>query len=61
MNYLRRSCPSQIDQKHLALVHDVSDAQVLLGRGRYAVEQGIGEERPDLVLDRGSAIGTVAE
>ena len=51
----------QVDQEHLAFVHDPPDAQVLLGRGQYPVEQGIGEECADLVLDRRRAVRPVAE
>ena len=46
----RRESRRLFDQ-HLPLVHDLPDAQVLLGRGQYTVEQGIGQEGPDLVLD----------
>ena len=51
----------EVDQEHFAFVHDATDAHVLLRCGQYAVEQGIGPERPDLVLDRCCAVRPITE
>ena len=51
----------EVDQEHLAFVHDAPDVQVLLGGREDAVEQRVGEKCADFVLNGGDAVGAVAE
>src|ERR1051326_5520346 len=51
----------QVDQEHLPLCHDLSDVEVVFGGGQYAVEKGVRQEGPDLVLDWRRSVGPIAE
>ena len=51
----------QIDQQHLAFVHNAADVRVLFRRSQYPIEQGISQESADFVLNWRRTIGAVAE
>jgi hypothetical protein len=50
-----------VSEVHLALIHDPTDVQVLVGCRQYSIEQWVGQKRADFVLDWCRTIRTVAE
>jgi hypothetical protein len=51
----------QIDQKYSAFIHELANVAVVLRCRENAVERGIGEEGPNLVLNGRDAFSPIAE